>query len=475
MNDSSTNSEKVLKFRPSGESFRYLEFGRFRLDTEDRQLFQDGELVSLPPKTVELLVALAERQGQLVTKETLMSTLWPDTFVEDGNLTQHISRLRKALDNGSGQAEPIETIPRRGYRFVAEVRPAEGQTGPMLRSRKSVRLTWPIAIGLVAILAITAAIVRLSTSSKPSPPAPISPSANEAYLKGRYHFSKRTISDFHKAVEHFRSAVEQEPRFALAWAGLADVYNFLGEGARAKVAARRALEIDERLVQAHTAIAHASLFHDFDWATSERHFKRAIHLDPSYSSAHHWYAFHLAGRGRFDEALTEIEQARRLEPLSLIINTDAAQILFYARRYDEAIARFREVLKLDSSFVQAHHALTWTYIRAGDHQAAAMELQSFANPLLLVGELDAAAGRREKALQVLQKLEESSRTEQSSESEFGIARLHAALGNTPESLAWLEKARVNRDGNLVTVQVDPGFDPIRDDPRFRVFVERMGL
>jgi tetratricopeptide (TPR) repeat protein len=266
--------------------------------------------------------------------------------------------------------------------------------------------------------------------------------------------------------------VEQEPRYAVAWAGLADVYGFLGEHPRAKVAARRALEIDERLAEAHAALGITSLLYDFDWPAAERHFKRAIELNPSYPTAHHWYAFYLASQRRFDEALSEIERARALDPTSLIINTDVAQILLYARRYDEAIEKLHEVLTLDSNFVQAHEVMLEAYLRAADYQAAAAELTTFTDPPFS-GELAAATGDKSRALDMLREAEAAFHRDQKVGTDYYIARLQAAMGNHDASIDWLEKSLALRDANLAMVDVDPGFDSLRGDPRFQALLRRL--
>lgn len=472
MNDPSTSAERILKF--PAEPPRYVDFGRFRLDCVEKQLFADSEPVQLPPKTLELLVLLAQHNGHLVTRESIMSTLWPETFVDESNLTQHVFRLRKVLDDGNGGRELIETVPRRGYRFSAEVVPPSDLVRTRPGNRVDPERPTLLVPAVAAVLISVAILVGISFRPARRGTPEISSAAREAYLKGSYHFARRTIPDFRKALEYFRSAVEQEPRYALAWAGLADVYNFLGEAPRAKVAARRALEIDESLVQAHTALANVSVFYEFDWPAAERHFRRAIELDPTHPTSHHWYSSYLTAQGRFDEALAEIERARQLDPLSLIIVTSKAETLSHARRYDEAIARFKEALALDAGFVQAHYALAETYIRAGEYEAAREELEKF--PMdMLQAELFALTGQRQKSIQLVRQEESRYRIGGSPVSPYAIARMHAALGHSDQTLSWLEKALTRRDGQLLNVNVDPAFDPFRQDPRFRRIIEHMNL
>src|SRR5687767_5137236 len=328
VNDSSTGAERILKIVPPRAPRQVYEFGPFRLDTVEKQLFRSNQTVPLTPKTLELLILLVENHGHLVEKETVMSSLWPDTFVEESNLTQHVSRLRKALSEGSAETEWIETVPRRGYRFIAPLR--NGEPAPVVpKQRRVVRsfLTICAAAGTIAFL------VMMPLDSEA-----ISPPAQEAYLKGRHFWNRRTSADFQKAIEYFRTAVELEPGYAAAWVGLADAYNFTGQAPRAKIAARRALEIDNNLAEAHATLGNVSTFHDFDFAAGAEHFRRAIALKPDYATAHQWLAFNLAAKGRMQQALISMARARDIEPASPIINTDVATLLYYARRYADAIA-----------------------------------------------------------------------------------------------------------------------------------------
>lgn len=480
MKDQSENRQNILKFASAEKVPRSYQFAQFRFDARDRQLFRGEVAVPLTPKVAELLLVLLRSRGQLLTKETLMSALWPDSYVEESNLKQNVFVLRKALGNGSESEGFIQTVPRRGYRFVAEVveceqdnHPPNGRgIGALVRQRHYIAVAvLATVIAGVAFLLST----RIRNQSSEQRPEGISQGAYENYLKGRHHWNRRTSPDFRQAVEYFRTAVEQEPKFALAWAGLADAYNFLGDAPRAKVAAQRALEIDEGLAEAHAAMANVSLFHDFDWAAAERHFKRAIDLNPSYATAHHWYAFLLAANGEFDEALREIERARSLEPLSLIINTDVGQILFYARRYDEAIRKFREVLRLDPDFAQAHAALAEAYLRTGNPEEARTELPASAFTQSFLGELHTVAGEQTRARELAARLENEFHTDRHTDSAYRIARLYAALGLSTKAVEWLDRSFTSRDGNLAMVNVDPAFDPLRNDPRFGDFLQRTGL
>jgi DNA-binding winged helix-turn-helix (wHTH) protein/Tfp pilus assembly protein PilF len=462
VNDSLTSSERVLKFVPAAAAPRFYEFGPFRLDALERQLYRDGETISLTPKSIELLVLLVERHGQIVDKETVMAALWPETFVEESNLTQHVFRLRKVLGNGSEANGYIETIPRRGYRFIAPLVPA---TAPQARMRRR----WFVAAALL-LAAIVAAL------SFRAPERSISTEAQEAYLKGRHFWNRRTLPDFEKAIEHFRTAVELDPRYAVAWAGLADAYNFAGQPARARVAAKRALEIDGTLADAHATLGNSSTFNDFDFPAGAAHLRRAIALKPGYATAHQWLAFNLAAQGRFDEALVSINRARQLDPTSLIMNTDVGTILYFARRYDESIAATQRALELDPSFRQAYNVLGLAYLRKGklDEAAAAFARVNSASVALARVHIVAGRGRREEARRSLSDVE-ANVAAMTEISPYMLAQGAVAAGDSDEALALIESAYQQRDSQMTMIAVDPAVDALRADPRFQRVLTRMRL
>lgn len=486
---------------------RFYRFGSFRLDPGTRVLLRNGEVVRLPPKAIDTLLVLLESAGQPVEKEALIRTVWPDTFVEENNLAHHISVLRKTLGNGEGGAAYIETIPKRGYRFVGEVReeaedsgapePVPAELPIPATPRKSTRTKLAAAVAVAALGALTTgwwifrhpaalfdslavlpfknlsgdpnhdyvadglteslisemakiekirvisrtSIMRYKDDRKPLPEIarelnvgaviegsvarfgdrarvtvqlldaakdkhlwaetyerdlaaipklwgevaigiareirariqpeqrdriagrPVKVEAFEAYLRGRYYWNKRTAENIQKAVEFFRKAIDEDPAYARAYSGLADCYHQLGTvliGGKvptesrplAIAAAKKALEIDPELAEAQAALAYARLY-DWEWAAAEEGFQRAIQLNPSYASAHLWYAHLLIMRKRNDEAVREVKLAQRLDPLSPIIQTQVGMILQSARRSDEAIRELRSVLDKDPDYLWA--------------------------------------------------------------------------------------------------------------------------
>ena len=314
--------------------------------------------------------------------------------------------------------------------------------------------------------------------------------AYDLYLKGQYFLAKRRGPDLERAIGYFRQATTKDPTYARAYAILAHAYALLpGYSARplqeanefveaARGAALKALELDESLPEAHTAIALIVQLQDWDWRIAEREFRRAIELNPNYATAHHWYAEHLMWRGRFDEALRESDQARQLDPLSLIIATDHGAILIAARQYDRAIEQLRSVLELDPDFPRAH-IIQGAYVENGMVAAALADLET-QRPKLAPSAYWAARtffhGRSGQAAQARRALHEFLRVSpHGSAAPSVMATVFLAVGDKEQSLAWLEKAYASHDNALVGLKVSPEWDPLRDDPRFQSLLRRVGL
>jgi TolB-like protein/Tfp pilus assembly protein PilF len=319
--------------------------------------------------------------------------------------------------------------------------------------------------------------------------ASLSPKSYEAYdlyLRGLYFWNKRTPQGFERAVEYFQQAIEKDPNYAQAYAGLADSYVLMsGYSAvsprelmpKARAAALRAVESNERLAEAHVSLAVIAQNYDWDWKTVEKEYRRAIELDPNYPTAHHWYAESLALEGRFDEAFVEIERARQLDPLSLIIATDYGAILYFSRQYDRAIEQFRAVLEMEPNFPRAH-ILVNAYVEKGMYAEALADIEKWRrmedNPwnLMMLAYVCGRSGQQAKARHALQKLEQLNRRGETSA--FSVALAHIGMGDKEEAIAWLQKAY--GDHSISTaLKVDPIFDPLRSDPRFQALLHRIGL
>jgi tetratricopeptide (TPR) repeat protein len=320
-------------------------------------------------------------------------------------------------------------------------------------------------------------------------PQPLSPSALEAYslyLKGSYFWNKRTVEGLQGAIDYFEQATAKDPTNARAYAGLADSYSLIGTykgtppaefAAKARAAALQALRLDDNLPEAHAALALIVQNYDYDWPTAEKEFKRAIQLNPNYATGHHWYAEHLAWRGRFDEAFNESERARQLDPLSLIIAADNAAILYYSRQYDRAIAQFNAVREMDPGNTRATMIFA-PYVQKGMFAEAEMDIEKRMPEndrwrLSNLAYTHGRAGQREKAALELKQLLDLNR--QQPMDPMVIVPAYIALGNHDQAMAWLEKAREQHSNGLTALKVEPAYDPLRTDPRFQNLLQRVGL
>ena len=317
---------------------------------------------------------------------------------------------------------------------------------------------------------------------------PINPRAYEAYLKGRYYAAKITKEDLNKGFEHFSQALAIEPSYAMAYDGLAYYHIVAVEWLsspseampKAREAAKKALEIDEKLAEAHTSLGTVHFWYDWDWVAAEREYKRAMELNPNYAVAHQFYGFYLVAMGRFEQAITELKLAQELEPLSSEISTFLGVSLYFARRYDQAIEIFHKILDLDPNYWFAHLSLGWVYEQTGEIQGSVGALQkawelegSILHILAALGRAYAVSGKRDEAKRVLAELQEKSR--QSYVPLYSIAIIYAGLGENDKAFEWLEKAYEDRSMFLTWLKVDPQLNSLRADPRFAALLRKVGL
>ncbi len=315
------------------------------------------------------------------------------------------------------------------------------------------------------------------------------PAAYNLYLKGRYHWNKRAADDLKKAIEYIQQAIEMDPGYALAYAGLADCYNLLTQAwvlspkeafPKAKAAALKALEIDEMLAEAHASLALIRLNYDWDLLSAERGFKRAIELNPSYATAHHWYAIYLMTIGQLDEAIVQIETAQELDPLSLILILAAALVFYHARQYDRAEVECRKVLDMDPNSVLANLGLSWIYEQKGMYEEAIKEhlkgeaFYARLSPVEIATLEQAYAvsgweGFWQKHIELLRLQPKQSYVPASA-----IALDYVRLGEKDQAFEWLEKAYQERDAELRSLS-SPMFDSLRSDPRFTALLRKTGF
>jgi eukaryotic-like serine/threonine-protein kinase len=313
--------------------------------------------------------------------------------------------------------------------------------------------------------------------------------AYQLYLKGRYYWNRRTTEGLKKGIEYFEQAIETDPNYALAYAGLADSYNILASYSalsprdafpRAKAAAMKALELDDKLAEAHASLAFVKFGYDWDWAEAEKSFKRALELNPGYATAHQWYALYLAAMSRMDEAIRGINRAKDLDPLSLPINTNAGWIFYLARRYDEAIQVYEKTLELEPEFTLAHRRMGQAYEQKFMYDEARKEFEKClallgndTETMAALGHTYAVAGEQDRARQVMDEMIALSKVRYVPS--YLIAIIWMGLGETDAAFEWLEKAYDEQYGFLAYLGVGPIFDPIRRDPRYKELMRRVGL
>jgi TolB-like protein/DNA-binding winged helix-turn-helix (wHTH) protein/Flp pilus assembly protein TadD len=318
---------------------------------------------------------------------------------------------------------------------------------------------------------------------------PVDPEAYEAYLKGRYFWNKRTADGLKKAVDYFNQAITKDPSYAAAYSGLADSYALLGDWQyavmnpkeampRAKAAAMKALELDDSLGEAHASLAFCLDGFDWNFEAGDREFRRAIELSPGYATGRHWYSWHLALLGRNSEAIAEMTKAENLDPLSLIINADLAELLLIAHFPDEATEQSRKTIEMDPNFAFAHNQLAQAYLEKQMFAEAIAELEkaiqiSGGSPTFTanLARAYAATNRRAEAVRLLNDLKKRSAPGHAYAAE--VAMIYAALGDKDQAMTWLEKAYEERFNPGVLLR--PGFDPLRSAPRFQELIRRIGL
>ena len=489
-----------------------VRFGAFELDVRTGELRKNGSQTSLPEQPFQVLKTLLERRGELVTRAELRHRLWSaDTFVDfEHGLNAAVRRLRDALGDSAETPRFIETLPRRGYRFIAPViQPPTTEEAPAPPQDKASSEIVPTPMGIparprararVMVLAATtvlaAAAVLWVSGYRPrasaSGLANTASDTNEArkdYLRGRSEWSKDTAAGHQKALEHFLKAVKLDPSYALAWSGLADTYILRGSDGfltmreaypLAKTAALRALDLDDRITEAHLSMAAISADYDWDWSAADRSFKRAVDLNPTDAIALRNYSFYLAMMKRFDEALDYARRATRADPASQATQMNLGLVLYLDRRYEDAVAAIKEALEIDSDFGQARVMLGRVYVAKKMPDRAVAELEHAqrllghrADVMTPYAYALARAGRTSEARQMLDGLRDIAKPRDPAP--FRMAMVHIALGEHERAFEWLEKALEARDWQMGLLNVEPALDDLRPDRRFAALVERVGL
>jgi TolB-like protein/DNA-binding winged helix-turn-helix (wHTH) protein/Tfp pilus assembly protein PilF len=614
--------------QPSATSPQAYEFGPYRLELPTHRLLRNGQPVSLTPKAFDTLLALIERRDRVVDKAELMRLVWPDSFVEEANLSQTIFVLRKTLGGGVGGRPFIDTVPRRGYRFCADVR--EESVGPASRvepftagrvsqtaltlgavlivaavawfggswirsmsgtasridslvvlpfanlsdsddqdhldesmtdalitnlgqisglrvisrtsamaykntsktlpqiarelnvdavvegsvQRSAGRVKWNLkliearadrtvwartyerdlqnALQLHnqiarAIASHTAVTLTPRESARLAETTNVNPSVYQAYLQGRYFWSRRSEPDMRQAIQRFEEALRHDPDYAPAYAGLADSYALYGSygwtldgpnpWTRALAAAEKALELDELLADAHTSRARIALNYELDWTSAGKGYRRALELNPGYANAHHWYGYYLMLAGRPKEGEAEMRRALELDPLSPIINANIGMPFYVARQYDAAIAHWRKALEMHRNYQLLHVYMTTAYAGKEMYREAVVELQKgFAlggagsSETAILAHIYGRMGRTTEARALLSEM-----LSRGDASPYYIALAYVGLGENDNAFTWLDKTLQERAGPFNELNADPMFDRLRSDPRFAALLRRMGV
>ena len=314
------------------------------------------------------------------------------------------------------------------------------------------------------------------------------PEAYQLYLKGRFFWNKRTTADLKKSIDYFNQAIEKDPKYALAYAGLADAWAVLplfGGGApkecnpKAEAAAKRAIQLDETLAEPHASLGLLLAIYYFDFSSSIREFERAIELNPNYATAHHWIGnLPLTFIGQFDRGIAELKRALELDPLSMVTNANLGQTYCYSRQYEDAIAQLRRTIEMDPGFYYAHYQLGEALELTGNLDAAIAEYQKARelndDPFVeaLLAQALAKSGKADEARSLLDQLEQASQHRYVPA--YGIGLIHLGLGEKEQALRSFEKSYEDRDGTEIGyVKVNPLLDSLRGDPHFEALVEKV--
>lgn len=483
-------------------------FDGWTLQVDSGELARDGKVQRLTQQPLRVLVELLRNPGRVVTRERLVEVLWPKGVVDyDNGLNVAVRKLRRILGDESDTPRYIETLPRLGYRFIGRlesppVEPlltpvpsptttpatAPGAAGP--KDPADVRWLIPVVVVAVCTAGVAWALLtrKPSMSHPPEPTAPIvarrttSVRAYEAYLQGIFHRSRRDTDATGQAIAAFETALREDPEYAEAWAGLAETYIGAGIGhsipaadafAKAKEAALRSVRLDPGIPESHTALGQIHSFYDRDYAAAEAAFNRAIAANDKYARLWHHLGSLRAFQGRVDEALAALRRARELEPMTLLFSSSYALVLYHARRYDEAIAHARELLKTQPRLHQVQSLLIRSLVAKGEITEA---LQWLAQRDHEMPNISDAALVYAHAGQLARAREQIARIEELSARGFGVgyelAVAHAALGELEAGCKALDLAWRDASPFLGWMRLDPRMDPLRGEPCFSDVLQR---
>ncbi|MBV9737876.1 MAG: winged helix-turn-helix domain-containing protein [Candidatus Eremiobacteraeota bacterium] len=452
-------------------------FEGFELEVAPLLLRYRHEPVPVGPKVVQTLLALIDRNGEIISKDELLEAIWPEGYVEEANLSQNIYVLRKVF-RARKTACRIETVPRRGYRFIACVH-AETRLEPTSPLRRTLR--WPAAIAAAVALMTVAA--GSSHSQGVFAPALSAQGARE-YALGRYYWNLRTSDGLVKSARYFSDVVRTDPASALGYAGLADAYSMIEDyscaamackhvGAKARANAMKALQLDPNSAEAHTSYAMILEMFDHRFARSDAEYVRALELNPNYALAHQWYGQSLLMHGKMAEARAQLHAAIALQPVATATNVWLGIEAYYNRRYTDAITYLHQALDLNPNHGEAVMLLGVAQERAGDYRGALASFARFgrsahhgADADLLIAELYAHMGRTHDSLLALQRARNARDVEP-----YQMAFVFIALGQRDRALQYMRATKMKSHEDRMWLALDPRLDPVRGDARFRRWVQ----
>ncbi len=502
-----------------------IRFGVFEADLSAGELRKNGVKVKIQDLPFRALKLLVSQPNEVLSREQFRQALWPEgVFVDfDHGISSAINRLRDALGDSADNPVFIETVERRGYRWIAPTHvpaPPPVQPGPVLvkpevpipavknvppRFRWRWSLVFPVAVLLLAGWAFwpghRAAQADSLKRTAVAPPAsdtrqdlshhPANSDAEQFYLKGRFYWEKRTPDGLNKAVDLFTQAIVHDTNYAPAYVGLADSYNLMREFTvmpaseaypRALAAAQKAVELDDQSSEAHASLAFVLFWGTWKVADAEREFRRAIDLNPKNAVAHHWYATYLSTVGRHAESVVEIERAQALDPASKAILADKGDLLWLAGRRDEGAALLKQLETTEPEFVSPHRYLRRIYFAGGDYalyleewKKEAVLMRDFSDlKLVEAAQKGFAAGGERAMLQNVRELQKKL-SDRGLQSPYVLAETDSLLGNKQEALQYLQIAYDKHDEATVEIMNDPAFKNLHADREFQALAVRVGI